>query len=484
MIKTIEVKVGVKLEDYDLYATLSPGLRALQEEACILIPKLKGRRIYMINSTEQGGGVAEMMPRLVSFFRQLGIDTEWIVCESCKKDFFTITKKLHNLIHGVCCDFVYEEERELYESVNKENAEALLKLLKPHDIVVIHDPQPAGMIKFLKGQLPLKFIWRCHIGIDLHSEQTKNAWDFLHPYTELYDFNVFSATAYIPGHLTGKAAVMHPTIDPLDHKNRYLSVHKTVGIFCNSGLARAYQPVLTPPFGNMVKRLQPDGTFGKPFLPSDPGLLFKPYALQVGRWDRLKGLMELIQGFELIKCQDIYQFNHRHTKRLEMLKLVLAGPDPSFVADDPEGEEVLNEISGYYRSLSPALQRDIVLLKLPMESRKQNHLIVNALQLGASVIAQNSIKEGFGLTVTEAMWKKKPVVGGNTCGIKEQIMDDIHGVIIKNPTNPVDVANALNNLLKEPKVREVLGHKAQKAVIDHFLIFRQILQWLHLFDRL
>ncbi|WP_051312942.1 glycosyltransferase [Sporocytophaga myxococcoides] len=483
MIKTIDVNIGVKLDDYDLYATLSPGLRALQSEACVLVPKLKGKKVWMINSTAQGGGVAEMMPRLISLFRQIGIDTDWIVTESDKKEFFNITKKLHNLIHGVCCDFVYEEERALYEQVNKENAEALLKLLKPHDIVVIHDPQPAGMIKFLKGQLPLKFIWRCHIGIDEHTEQTKNAWDFLHPYTELYNFNVFSATAYIPGHLTGRASVMHPTIDPLDHKNRYLSIHKTVGILSNSGLARPYQAVLTPPFGNMVKRLHPDGIFSRPFTPSDPGLLYKPFALQVGRWDRLKGFMELIKGFELIKTNGAYHFNHRHSKRLEMLKLVLAGPDPTYVSDDPEGEEVLDELIDYYKSLSPALQRDIVILNLPMESRKQNHLIVNALQLCASVVVQNSIREGFGLTVTEAMWKKKPVIGGYTCGINEQIMDDIQGKIIKNPRDPEDVAYVLNTLLKEPKKREVLGHRAQKTVIDHFLIFKQILQWIHLFDK-
>jgi len=484
MIKIIEVKTGVRLEDYDLYATLSPGLRALQSEALFLVPKLKGRKVWMVNSTAQGGGVAEMMPRLISLFRQIGIDSDWVVADSDKKEFFNTTKKLHNLIHGVCCDFVYERERPLYEQVNEENARALLKLLKPYDIVVIHDPQPLGMIKFLKGQMPLSFIWRCHIGVDVHNEQTQNAWNFLHPYTKLFEHSVFSSTAYIPGHLTGKAMVMHPTIDPLDHKNRYLSIHKTVGILSNSGLTRPYQPVLTPPFRNMVKRLQPDGLFSKPFLPSDPGLLFAPYALQVSRWDRLKGFVELIKGFELVKTQtSFYNYNQRHSRRLQLLKLVLAGPDPSFVSDDPEGIEVLKELTEYYKSLSPALQRDVVLLQLPMESRKQNHLIVNALQLCASIVVQNSLREGFGLTVTEAMWKQKPVVGGHTCGISEQIMDGIHGKIVKDPTNPEDVANALNTLLKEPKVREVLGHRAQKAVIDHFLIFRQILQWVHLFDR-
>jgi trehalose synthase len=371
MIKIIDVKEGVLLKDYELYASLAMPLRELYTEAALLVPKIKGKKIWMINSTEQGGGVAEMMPRMISFLRQFGLKAEWMVVGSEKKEFFSLTKKIHNMIHGLVQDSITQEEIYIYEKENRNNALEFLKLVQPDDIVVIHDPQPLPIANQLKDKINLHFIWRCHIGLDKHTENTRKAWKFLQTYIAPYQTSIFSATEYIPSFLTGKSIVIHPAIDPLDHKNRDLSVAKLVGILCNSNLITEIHPVLTPPFTDPVRKLQSDGTFKSPLLPNEIGILFKPLIVQISRWDRLKGFLPLMKGFiELKMNKNIYKGSDRHFRRLELLNLILAGPDPDFVKDDPEGRETLMELIQYYKSISSEIQKDIAILKLPMSSRK------------------------------------------------------------------------------------------------------------------
>ncbi|HEY8401025.1 MAG TPA: glycosyltransferase [Cytophagaceae bacterium] len=480
MLKLVQVKEGVKLADYDLYAPLASPLRELYTESTTLIPKIKGKKIWMINSTQHGGGVAEMMPRMISLFRQLGVDCDWLVATTERKGFFSFTKKIHNLIHSEGIPEIAKEEKELYEIVNKENAEVLKSFVKPGDVVIIHDPQPLAIGYFLKeDNIPVHLIWRCHIGHDKHTDQTRAAWNFLKPYAQVYSYSVFSATEYIPGFLTGKARIIHPSIDPLDHKNRDLPIYKTVGILCNSKLLTEYQPVLTPTFPDTVKRLQSDGTFQSALLPSDMGLLFKPAIIQISRWDRLKGFLELMKGFVYMKQnKNRLKISERDLRQTELCQLVLAGPDPEYVEDDPEGMEVINELKNEFLALPRELQASIAILKLPMKSRKHNELIVNVLQRVATLIVQNSIREGFGLTVTEAMWKIKAVIGTATCGIHEQLRDGIDGLLIKDPKNIEEVAVKLHYALAYPKERDVWQYNAQKRVIEQFLIFTQIRKWL------
>lgn len=483
MVKIMEIKEGVQLKDYNLYSSLAMALRELNQEASKLLPKIKGRKVWMVNSTGQGGGVAEMMPRIISLLRQVGIDCEWVVVSTDKKEFYDLTKKIHNLVHGESQPKFTIAEKHLYEQVNRQNAEEVLKFFKPGDIIVIHDPQPLGMIIFLMKKIPLMFIWRCHIGIDKHSVHTDAAWEFLKPYAEQFPLAIFSAPEYIPGFLSGKSVIMHPSIDPLDHKNRDLPIHKVIGILCNANLVTEYHPVLMPPFTESVKRLQPDGSFQSPLLPSDMGLLFKPVILQVSRWDRLKGFLSLMKGFEELKekMESYAGSDQRNIRRLQLTQLVLAGPDPAFIEDDPEGKEVLSELIEYYLSINPSIQPYISILKLPMSSRKNNELIVNALQRVATIVVQNSLKEGFGLTVTEAMWKIKPVIGTQACGIRHQIRDNLDGLLIEDPSNKEEIASKINYALSHPKEREVFGYYAQKRVIENFLIFTQIRKWLQLF---
>lgn len=486
MIKIIDIKEGILLADYEKYTPLALAVRELYTEAFTLVPRIAKRKIWMISSTESGGGVAEMMPRIISLLRQLGVEADWAVASTDKKEYFTVTKKIHNLIHGEGEASISSSEKSIYEEVNKQNAEEFLPYLKSDDIVVIHDPQPLPMCQFLSTKINAGFIWRCHIGVHDHSVQTGFIWNFLQTYIEPYDLSIFSTTEYIPGYLAGKATIIHPSIDPLDHKNRDLPLHKVVGILCNSNLTTEYHPVLTPPFTYPAKRLQPDGSFQSPLLPSDPGILFKPVILQISRWDRLKGFLPLLKGFEELKNNigNYAEPSSRHNRRLELAELILAGPDPSFVGDDPEGLEVLEEISHYYTSLPGRIQNHITVLKLPMASRKENELIVNALQRIATVVVQNSLKEGFGLTVTEAMWKTKAVIGSSACGIKLQIRQDIDGKIIHKPEDPKEVALRLNEVLANPKEREILSYNAHKRVVENYLIFTQIRKWINAFAAL
>jgi trehalose synthase len=204
---------------------------------------------------------------------------------------------------------------------------------------------------------------------------------------------------------------------------------------------------------------------------------------QVSRWDRLKGFPNVLNGFiKLKKClgnRHAIQ-DERHRRCLEIVRLVLAGPDPALIQDDPEGQEVLQELVDMYKTLAPEYQESIAILTLPIDSRKENALMVNALQRCSTVVAQNSIREGFGLTATEGMWKRVPVVGTRACGLRQQIRSGIDGLLIMDANDPDELAEALDTLLKDPVKRDLMARSAQRRVHDEFLIFTQLRQWLRL----
>ena len=479
----ITLRKTVGLDDYASFAHLTRAVQELRAEASMLVPRLKGRSVLMVNSTAQGGGVAEMLPMLVLLLRELGVDTNWAVINSDKPEFFRLTKRLHNLIHGEGDPNLGAAEKSVYDEVSRANADQLRAHLKPGDILVIHDPQPLGAGALLKKELGLRAVWRCHIGLDEHTAATRAAWGFVKPYAEVFDRAVFSAPEYIPDFLAGRSCVIHPALDPLSHKNRSLHPHKLVGILCNAGLTAPKAPVLTSPFPAHAQRLQSDGSFGPANQPDEIGLLFRPIITQVSRWDRLKGFRPLVEGFVRFKqCPSASHNNAhaRHNRRREIVRLVLAGPDPSSIRDDPEGKEVLEDLCSCYRSLDSACQRDIVLLTLPMESRKHNALIVNALQHCSTVIVQNSLREGFGLTATEGMWKAVPVMGTHACGLRQQIRDGVDGRLVTDPENPDEIAAMLAEMSRYPQTSERWGRNAQLRVHNEFLIFTQLSRWLRL----
>jgi trehalose synthase len=480
MARVIEIEEGMTLQDYAAVAHLTGAVRTLEEEGAAAVSALRGRTVWMVNSTAQGGGVAEMLPTMIKLLRDLGVDVRWAVIESAEPDFFVLTKRLHNLIHGTGDPVLTPGDSTLYDAVSRENADALRALVRPDDILVIHDPQPLGAGAMLKAELGLPTVWRCHIGLDSENAATRAAWEFIEPMARGYDRAVFTAPEYVPGYLQDRCTIIHPAVSPLTHKNRELNPSKLVGILCNSGLSTCFHPVLTPPFPSYAQRLQPSGAFGPAIWPEDLGLTFRPVVLQVSRWDRLKGFAPLMDAFALLKKNGRRARSEMHRRHIELARLVLAGPDPDSIQDDPEGLEVLDELKRRYLAFGHGMQRDIALLTLPMHSRKHNALMVNALQRAATVVVQNSLQEGFGLTVTEAMWKHAAVVGSRAAGIRQQIEHGTHGLLVDDPEDTKALASAMDHFLADAYERDRCGREAQRRVHDEFLIFVQLRKWLKL----
>ncbi len=483
MIHIVPVREKMRLEDYEGFAHLTGAVRDLRAAAADLAPRLRNRTVTMVNSTSQGGGVAEMLPKMISLLNDLGVRSRWAVIRSDRPEFFTITKRIHNMIHGQDDAVLDREDRRIYEEINRRNADALKAHLAPEDILVVHDPQPLPLGALLKKELGVRLVWRCHIGLDKKPPPARSAWKFLRPYADHVDHAVFSAPEYVPAYFSGRSRIIHPAIDPCSHKNRELSPHKMVGILCNAGLQRERHPVLTPPFSQTARRLTADGSFVPAEQTRELGLLYRPIVTQVSRWDRLKGFLPLLEAFVRLKERPKNrkrQWVPRHRHCLEIVRLVLAGPDPASIEDDPEGLEVLDSLREAYRALSTRHQNDISILALPLGSRKENALMVNALQQCSTIVVQNSIQEGFGLTATEAMWKRVPVLGTHACGLRHQIRDGIDGVLTRDPGNSGEIADHLDRLLEEAVYRHALGRSAQRRVYEEFLVFSQLRRWLEL----
>jgi trehalose synthase len=485
VIESVEVREPLGLDAYAGVVHLAEAVRSLREEASRLLPALAGRKVWMVNSTAQGGGVAEMLPMLVSILTELGVPTEWAVMGSDEPQFFELTKRLHNLIHGTGDPGLGDEDRQLYAAVSSENASELKRRLRPEDILVIHDPQPLGMGALLKRELEIPLFFRCHIGVEADGPETRAAWNFLQPYAELCDYAIFSAPEYIPDFLAGKAGIITPAIDPLSYKNRDLSPHKLAGILKNAGLARSPHPVVPAPFQEQATRLRPDGSFHRMDEETDIGIPFRPIVTQISRWDRLKGFAPLLEAFVRMKHAIAgREFSLRQRRRLSYVRLVMAGPEPAAVSDDPEAKSVLAELIDAYRRLPHWIQDDVALVSLPMSSREENALMVNALQRCSSVVVQNSLQEGFGLTVTEAMWKQRGVLGSRAGGIRHQIRDGMDGRLVPDGGDPRHIAELLDAMLDDLPARTRWGQNAQCRVHDEFLVFTQVRRWLEILAEL
>jgi trehalose synthase len=480
--RLVEPDVHLSLNDYAGVGALTWAVDALRAAATTFVPRLEGRTVWHVNSTAQGGGVAELLPPQITLLRDLGVDVRWLVMETDRPEFFALTKRIHNMIHGAMQQEFTAGDRALYEGVSRANAEALLQYVRPDDVLLVHDPQPLGAGARVKRRHPsMRTIWRCHIGLEEDLPVTRAAWEFLRPYASVYDRAIFSVQDYIPRFLADCAAVIHPSLDPLSHKNRELSLHKLVGVLSDAGLTEPHWPLVAPPWPEGARRLQGDGTWEPATMPEDIGLLARPIITQVSRWDKLKGFEPVMEAFRALKLGLISRPAHdvRHRRRLELARLILAGPDPSSIQDDPEGLVVLKSLRNRYTKLELDVREDVALLALPMGSRKANALMVNALQSSSDIVVQNSLREGFGLTVTEAMWKRKPVLGSvRACGVRHQVRDGVDGVLVSNPEDPEEIAEAMHHMLADEDQLETWGNNAQRRVYDEFLIFGELRRWL------
>lgn len=449
-----------------------PRYEAFMATAELARALLKGRRVVNVNSTAFGGGVAEMLRSLLAYARGAGIDARWLVI-SGEPGFFQVTKRIHNRLHGAAGDGgeLGEAERAIYEAALAPNAEALAEELTDRDVVLLHDPQTAGLIGPVKAT-GAKVIWRCHVGLDRPNEMARDTWRFLMPHVAQADAVVFSREAYEwEGLEESRLNVIPPSIDAFSPKNQELEADVVDSIMHASGLlegAATGEPSFTRVDGGagLVERAAQFHDGGSP-PPADARLV-----VQVSRWDRLKDPVGVIRGF----ADGVASQSDAH--------LIVAGPSVVAVADDPEGAEVLEEARVAWSSLAAEIKPKVHLATLPMEDGEENAAIVNALQRRADVIVQKSLAEGFGLTVAEGMWKGRPVVASRIGGIQDQIDDGVTGVLIDDPTDLSEYAADVLSMLNDPESAEHIGKNARERVRDDFLGPRHLMQYVDLIGRL
>jgi trehalose synthase len=369
---------------------------------------LENRRVVHVNSTRQGGGVAEILAKLVPLMLELGVDTSWEVITG-NEAFFQCTKGFHNALQGNRID-IPDALLQAYEETNRRAARELGPVLEEADIVFIHDPQPAPLLSY-SSQRKGKWVWRCHIDL---SRPHRTVRKYLRRFVADYDASIFSLSDFAQ-ELPHPQYLVPPSIDPLSEKNIELE-EREIQAACHS--------------------------FG---LDAD-----RPLIVQVSRFDRFKDPIGVVQAFRLAK------------KYVPDLQLVLAGGEAS---DDPEGELVRREVEAFSDGVP-----DVHVLELPADA----HRTINALQRAADVVLQKSIREGFGLTVTEAMWKGKPVIGGNTGGIRLQVINNHTGFLVNSPEG---AALRVRYLLERPNKLGEMGQKAARFVRENFLLTRQLREY-------
>jgi trehalose synthase len=414
--------------------------------------------------------VAELLVTLLAYARGSGVDARWAVIAG-NPSFFAITKRLHNRLHGVDGDggSLGPYERDLYEAALAPNADDLCQLLAPDDVVILHDPQTAGLIPRVRA-LGVPVVWRCHVGMDIPNAQAREAWRFLEPYVRHADRYVFSREAFVWDELDpARRAIIAPTIDVFSPKNQAIAPLETAAILAAAGLTAG------DPRRAVFHRL--DGTAG---AVGRQALLFEDRRItaadrcvvQVSRWDSLKDPIGVIEGFA------------RHVAPATDAHLVYAGPDVMAVADDPEGVAVFAAARAYRESLPAAARERVHLALLPMDDAEENAAIVNALQRRADVVVQKSLAEGFGLTVAEAMWKARPVVASRIGGIQDQIEHGRSGLLLNDPRDLGAFAAAVRELLDDPARAAAIGYAAHERVRERFLGPHSLLDYFGLLEQL
>jgi trehalose synthase len=396
----------IHLDDY----TAVLGEPEVAELRALAAP-LQGRTMQMVNSTAVGGGVAEILTRLVPILQELGLAIRWDVITG-GYDFFEVTKAFHNALHGG----PYNMPPESFEVFLAYNERNLARLQMEGELTVIHDPQPIALIK-ARHDHSGHWIWRCHIDL---SRPNPTVWQFLEPWVDRYDGAIFSSPEF-SRQLSIPQYLFYPCIDPLAEKNHELEPEIVRGI---------------------LERFQ-----------IDPA---RPILTQVSRFDRLKDPVGVVRAYRIVK-------------RYFDCQLVLAGGGAS---DDPEGSAVLAEVSE-----AAAGDSDIHILDLPPWSATE----INALQRGSTIIIQKSLREGFGLTVTEGLWKRKPVVASAVGGIPTQVIHKHTGMLAHSVEG---TAYQIRFLLSNPSIAARLGEQGHEHVREHFLITSNAKRYLTLFLRL
>lgn len=393
-----------------------------------------------------------MLHLLVGYAKDAGVDTRWVVIEG-DAEFFAVTKRLHNRLHGAPGDHreLGNRESSHYEAVLAANAVHLVEQVRSGDVVILHDPQTAGLASHLVNR-GARVVWRCHIGADRVNDHTRQAWGFLLPYLSACQAFVFSHAAFVPDELSSQEVwIIEPSIDPLSPKNRPLPGRRRTDLLARIGLVHGERHGLESAVLGGVG----------PFSPRDR------VVVQVSRWDRLKDMLGVLHGFA------------EHVAVGGDARLALVGPAVEGVTDDPEGSMVLEECLGAWDALPVSIREAVRLVVLPMDDLVTNALMVNAVQRHASIVVQKSLQEGFGLTVTEAMWKSRPVVASAVGGIVDQVPEGT-GVLLGDPHDLDHFGRTLRGLLAQEEALVGLGRRARQYVRGHFLSDRHLIDYAHL----
>jgi trehalose synthase len=438
-------------------SVLSPGeYEALLDLVDQALRGLHGRAIWNVNSTAKGGGVVEMLRPLLGYCRGAGIDARWTVI-SGQPEFFAITKRIHNRLHGFAGDGgpLGDAEREVYERTLAGSADELVELVRSQDIVILHDPQTAGLAESVR-KTGATVMWRCHVGLDVANDHARDAWDFLRGYVLHAHRFIFSRAGFAwEGLPRDRISVIRPSIDAFAPKNAEQAPAQSLAIMASSGILAgtvdAY-PTFTRSDGSpgrverRAEMLEEETLYGD-----------VPVVMQVSRWDQLKDPLGVLEAFT------------GHVPSGLGAHLLLVGPSTAAVADDPEGAQVLDAVRAAWHELPGAVRRRVHLCSLPMEDVEENAAIVNALQRHASVVVQKSLAEGFGLTVAEAMWKERPVVASRIGGIRDQIEHGRSGVLLPDPRDLEQAGAVITELLVDRERARQTGIAAQRRVQQQFL---------------
>ena len=435
-----------------LYRTLEVSVARLREV-------LGGRRVWNVNSTPSGGGVAEMLSTLLAYEIGAGIDAHWLViCGS--DDFFEVTKRIHNHLHESAGDTTElgERERELYDLELEAEGHDIESRVEPGDLVILHDPQTAGLIPVLREH-GVRVVWRCHVGIDEPGELARGAWAFLASDVAAAHRCVFSRPSYVWDCIDPqRVAIVPPCIDVISPKNQPMrsetvsAILRATGIVDTNGAARG-EPDFRRVDGTTDVVVRRARILEEQRIPADA-----PLVVQVSRWDQLKDPGGVLRAF----TAGVLPRSHG-------AHLALVGPEVDGVEDDPESSATYGSVRRAWERLPESARRKTHLIQLPMVDDDENSAIVNAVQRRADVVVQKSLAEGFGLTVAEAMWKDRPVVASRVGGIQDQIVDGVSGVLLDDPCDVSSFGEAVGGLLADHHRARSMGIAARQQVCDRYL---------------
>jgi trehalose synthase len=470
--KSLLTPVRLRRLDLGRFETVLPKseFTELMRQAEAARSFLRGRTVWNVNSTARGGGVAEMLVPLLGYARGAGVDARWLVLGG-EPAFFAVTKRIHNRLHGARGDrrALGPEAKRAYQNITRAGGAELARRVRPDDVVILHDPQTAGMLPEL-ARSGVRVVWRCHVGIDEPNLWVRSAIKFLLPYVRQADAVIFSRAAFAwEGLDLSRSWVIPPSIDAFSPKNEpldndtVLAILRHAGVVAGGGSGKA---AFTRADGRRSEvRHRARMTQPAPLQASDR------VVVQVSRWDALKDPTGVVSAFA------------RHVAPKTDAHLLLAGPATGLVADDPEDVRVFADVRELCEGLPEPIRARVHLAELPMGDVEENAAIVNALQRHATIVVQKSLAEGFGLTVAEAMWKGRPVVASRIGGIEDQIVDGKTGLLV-DPRRLDQFGRALVDLLQNPKRADTMGAEAARRVRELYLAPRHLIQYLALLQAL